>query len=340
MMKKWSLGVDLGSVSIKLVLLDELNCLQYESYARTDGRPLPALIEGLENLRASLPRDAKVGAVGTTGSGRFLTAAYLGADTVKNEITAHAVGALHYNPEVRTILEIGGQDSKIIHLKDGRVHDFAMNTVCAAGTGAFLDQQAQRLKIPIKEFGAYALSSPDTVRIAGRCSVFAESDMIHKQQAGYDAASICRGLSQALVRNYLNNVARGKELHSPISFQGGVAHNEVIVQCFREALPDGDIFIPPYVTVCGAIGAALLACEQIQGRPSNFKGWRKGEFSVRPGHCRRCENDCDLYILVQDGRPTARWGGRCERGNKFMDAPVVEGDPVRMMLTDSCDGCV
>ncbi|MCK5310799.1 MAG: hypothetical protein KAJ62_01740 [Desulfobacteraceae bacterium] len=319
-MKKWLLGVDIGSVSIKFALLDDLKILQYESYTRTDGRPLRALIAGLEGVRSKLSKDAYVGAVGTTGSGRFLAAAYLGADIVKNEITAHAVGALHYNPEVRTILEIGGQDSKIIHLKDGRVYDFAMNTVCAAGTGAFLDQQAQRLKIDINEFGSYAMTAEDSVRIAGRCSVFAESDMIHKQQAGYDAASICMGLCQALVRNYLNNVARGKELLSPISFQGGVAYNEAIAHCFREAIQDAEITIPPYVTVCGAIGAALLASDQVQDNLSEFKGWQEGEAKIRPGYCRRCENDCELFVLIQNGQPTARWGGRCERGNKFMNA--------------------
>ena len=200
-----------------------------------------------------------------------------------------------------------------------------MNTICAAGTGAFLDQQAQRLKIDINEFGSYAMSSSDSVRIAGRCSVFAESDMIHKQQAGYDIASICMGLCQALVRNYLNNVARGKELHSPISFQGGVAYNEAIVHCFHEALPDANIFIPPYVTICGAIGAALLAADQAQDKPSNFKGWQNGECTIRPLQCEQCDNNCELFVLIQDGAPSSRWGGRCEKGNMFMDVPGTGG---------------
>jgi predicted CoA-substrate-specific enzyme activase len=128
-------------------------------------------------------------------------------------------------PDVQTVVEIGGQDSKIIILRDGIVTDFAMNTVCAAGTGSFLDHQAERLNIPIEEFGNIALKSKSPVRIAGRCSVFAESDMIHKQQMGHPTSDIVAGLCDALVRNYLNNVGKGKDIMSPVLFQGGVAAN-------------------------------------------------------------------------------------------------------------------
>ncbi len=317
-MKEWSLGVDIGSVSLKLVLLNEERKLEYESYTRTDGRPLDALLEEARKTISRLPEGVPIGAVGATGSGRFLAAAVLGADLVKNEITTHAAGALHFNSDIRTIIEIGGQDSKIIHLLDGRIRDFAMNTVCAAGTGAFLDQQAQRLKIPIEDFGDYALSATDDVRIAGRCSVFAESDMIHKQQAGYGNAAICRGLCQALVRNYLNNVARGRRLHSPISLQGGVAYNEAIVRFFRETIPDSEVVVHPHATSCGAIGAALLARETVkEGHPSRFLGCSEGPFSIRPGQCDMCNNECEVFTLLEDDAPKARWGGRCDRGNKL-----------------------
>ena len=130
------------------------------------------------------------------------------AEVVKNEITAHAAAASAVAPDVKTIIEIGGQDSKIIFLQEGVPCDFAMNTVCAAGTGSFCDRQAARLGIPIAEFGSYALRSDSPVRIAGRCAVFAESDMIHKQQTGHSVEDIIAGLCEALVRNYLNNLAR------------------------------------------------------------------------------------------------------------------------------------
>ena len=159
--------------------------------------------------------------MGATGSGRELAGVVLGADMVKNEITAHATAALSYDSNVSTILEIGGQDSKLIILRDGVVVDFAMNTVCAAGTGSFLDQQAHRLGIPIDEFGQVALRSTSPVRIAGRCTVFAESDMVHKQQLGVDIADIVAGLCQAMVRNFLSSLAKGKELLPTVFFQGG-----------------------------------------------------------------------------------------------------------------------
>ncbi len=315
MSERWTLGVDLGSVTVKFVLLNETGHVRFDSYMRTQGDPLEALALGLRNARNALPQGVEVGAVGTTGSGRHLAAAFLGADIVKNEITAHAVGTLAWRKDIRTIIEIGGQDSKIIHLSDGMVTDFAMNTVCAAGTGSFLDQQAYRLQIPIEEFGDFALTTENSVRIAGRCTVFAESDMIHKQQAGYDKAAICLGLCQALVRNYLNNVSRGKMIHGPVSFQGGVARNQAIHKCFQEALPECEIISPPYLTGCGAVGAAILARESAESKPTSFRGWAEGPFKIRPSACQGCENDCEIFTLSQDGRSLARWGGRCDVGN-------------------------
>ncbi|MFW6149393.1 MAG: acyl-CoA dehydratase activase, partial [Atribacterota bacterium] len=207
---KTFLGIDVGAVSTDLVLLDEYNNVVSDVYLRTQGQPIKMIKKGLsiikeENQGISL----EVIGVGTTGSGRVLAGAMAGADVIKNEITAHAIAALYINPDVRTIFEIGGQDSKIIILQNGVVVDFAMNTICAAGTGSFLDHQASRLSIPIEEFGDYALRAQNSVRIAGRCTVFAESDMIHKQQMGYKEEEIIAGLCEAMVRNYLNNVGKG-----------------------------------------------------------------------------------------------------------------------------------
>jgi predicted CoA-substrate-specific enzyme activase len=205
------LGTDVGSVSTDIVLLNENLQVIDEIYLKTKGRPIKAIQEGFKFFKGKY-NSKNIAAAGTTGSGRNIASFLIGADAVKNEITAHAVAALNLDKAVRTIIEIGGQDSKIIVLKNGIVTDFAMNTVCAAGTGSFLDRQAERLDIPIEEFGEYALKSENPVRIAGRCAVFAESDMIHKQQLGYNEADIIRGLCEALVRNYMNNVGKGKEM--------------------------------------------------------------------------------------------------------------------------------
>jgi len=231
---KYHLGIDVGSVSTNVVVIDEAIRVVESLYLRTHGDPLGSVRHGLERTAGALPPGDGVSSAGVTGSARHLIGAMVDADVVKNEITAHAVAAAHFHPDVRTIMEIGGQDSKIILLKDGIVTDFAMNNVCAAGTGSFLDQQATRLGIPIEEFGLRALDSKSEVRIAGRCTVFAESDMVHKQQLGCATDDIIRGLCNALVRNYFSSVGKGKDIREPVVFQGGVAANVGIRKAFSE----------------------------------------------------------------------------------------------------------
>jgi predicted CoA-substrate-specific enzyme activase len=307
------LGVDVGSVSTNVVALDPQGAVLSRQYFRTNGQPLECVKQGLKNLHDTIPT-INIRGVGATGSGRQLAGLLLGADVVKNEITAHATATIHFYPQVRTIFEIGGQDSKIIFIKDGLVVDFAMNTVCAAGTGSFLDHQAERLKIPIERFGELALTAREAVRIAGRCTVFAESDMIAKQQYGFSTAEIIKGLCAALVRNYLNNLGRGKQLKPPFVFQGGVAANRGIVAAFRQEL-NCEIIIPQYFDVMGALGSALLAQDQIEagGAPTNFTGFNAAEqeFVPRTFNCNDCPNCCEVIEVVIDGRIVARWGDKC-----------------------------
>lgn len=308
------LGVDVGSISTNLVALSEEKDVLGTVYLRTAGNPINAIKEGMAQLAEQLAVDVEICGAATTGSARQLASAVVGGDLCKNEITAHAISASHYYPDVRTVLEIGGQDSKIIILNNGVVTDFAMNTVCAAGTGSFLDQQASRLNIPIEEFGGLALQADSPVRIAGRCTVFAESDMIHKQQLGYGTEDIIAGLCQALVRNYLNNLGKGKEIHSPVIFQGGVAANKGIKYAFEEALQQ-EILIPEHFKVMGALGAALLAREKMarEQEASKFKGFNLGSFhyKVDSFECNRCPNHCEILKINENGRTIACWGSRC-----------------------------
>jgi len=307
------LGIDVGSVSTNFVLLDEQGEVVRKLYLRTQGQPVTILKEGLKILKDSIDKDFEIGGIGTTGSGRQLASVMLGADIVKNEITAHAVAALHFCPEVRTILEIGGQDSKIIILKDGIVTDFAMNTVCAAGTGSFLDRQASRLNIPIEELGNLALKSETQVRIAGRCAVFAESDMIHKSQTGQKTEDIINGLCEALVRNYLNNLGKGKPIESPIVFQGGVAANVGIVRAFEKELKT-KIRIPDCYDVMGAIGAALIAKRTVKNK-TKFKGFDliNHNYLTKSFECPKCPNKCEVVEFFKGDEAVARWGDRCGR---------------------------
>ena len=309
------LGIDVGSVSTNFAVIDKAGKIIESLYLRTKGQPIQVVKEGVKKLGEGLSAEVNICAVGTTGSARYLTAAVVGADCVKNEITAHAVAAQHVVPNVRTVLEIGGQDSKIIVLQNGIVSDFAMNTVCAAGTGSFLDHQAERLGIPIEEFGNIALKSQNPVRIAGRCSVFAESDMIHKQQLGYKIEDILRGLCDALVRNYLNNVAKGKIIAEPFVFQGGVAANLGIREAFKKEL-GVDVIVPEYFSVMGAIGAALLAKEEVEKTgKTNFRGYNLVDIDYRASsfECTGCPNRCEVVEMHMGDQVIGRWGARCSR---------------------------
>ena len=309
------LGIDVGSVTTKLAVLDENDQLVTHIYLLTQGKPIEMVQQGLKQIKQRLPEDVDICGVATTGSARYLAGVIVGADLVKNEITSQAVAALLYIPEVQTIIEIGGQDSKIIIVREGIVTDFGMNTVCAAGTGSFLDHQALRLNMSIEEFAQRALDSQAPVRIAGRCTVFAESDMIHKQQMGHRIEDILYGLCQALVRNYLNNVGLGKDIQPPIVFQGGVAFNQGIVKALQEEL-NTEVIVPPHHEVMGAIGAALLAHEEIAGNNngSEFKGFGVSEVKYHTSsfECKACPNLCEIAQLSLNGQVLARWGGRCD----------------------------
>lgn len=324
MEQSYYLGIDVGSVSTDLVVMDEEYSVCEKLYLKTSGQPIETLKKGLQILSDKMGGNTYISAVGTTGSGRQLAGVLTGADVIKNEITAHAVAAAKFVPHVRTILEIGGQDSKIILLKDGFVHDFAMNTVCAAGTGSFLDRQAARLSIPIEEFGGYALRSQNPVRIAGRCAVFAESDMIHKQQTGHCNEDIIAGLCDALVRNYLNNLAKGKDIFEPVVFQGGVAANVGIAAAFERVLGK-KIIIPHYYDVMGAYGAAILAKEEIEqsGASTSFCGFNgiSDDFTVSSVECSGCANMCEIIRISSGGELIACWGDRC---GKWSTQPVKQ----------------
>jgi len=255
----------------------------------------------------------EIAGVGTTGSARYLAGVIVGADLIKNEITAHAKGAAYFVPDVRTVIDIGGQDSKIIILENGVAVDFAMNYLCAAGTGSFLDAQAFRLGIPIEKFGELALKSKNPTTIASRCTVFCESDMIHKQQIGHKIEDIVAGLCQGLVRNYLANVAKGKKILPPILFVGGVSENVGMRWAFEKALGQ-EIIVPKYNKVTGAFGAALLVKEN-PPQKTKFRGFEISDMDIKCDsfQCKGCPNQCEVIEAKINGKVIARWGDRCGR---------------------------
>ncbi len=311
---KTYLGIDVGSITTKLVLIDEKNQVLFSIYRRTEGDPIRAIQNGLKELKNFIENhnpDIEISGVGTTGSARYLAGVITGADLIKNEISAHAKGTSFLIPEARTVIEIGGQDSKIIILENRVVVDFAMNLICAAGTGSFLDAQAFRIGVLIEEFGQIALKSKQPTVIGSRCTVFCESDMIHKQQIGHSREDIIAGLCQGLARNFLANVGKGKKIQPPIIFLGGVSENLGMRKAFENILGE-KIIVPKYNTVMGALGVALLVKEKNSGQ-SKFRGWEVSDRNIKctSFQCRGCPNLCEVIEARIDEKVVARWNDRC-----------------------------
>ncbi len=373
------LGIDVGSVSTNLALLDEEGRLLHGIYLRTSGRPVEVVQEGLQEIDRLFQGRIVVRGVGTTGSGRELIGELVGADTVNDEITAHKTGAIYVHEklvknragaaledgetpgDVDTILEIGGQDSKFISIDHGVVVDFAMNEACAAGTGSFLEEQAERMDIQIKdEFAEKAMASTAPARLGERCTVFMERDVTGWMQRGSQVGDLAAGLAYSVAMNYLNRVVRGRKIGKVIYFQGGTAYNDAVAAAFSQLLGKR-IIVPPHNGIIGAIGMALIAqqvtCAKesvherlhakavaaVAGAEDNFTGTvaiaqcpdsistfrgfdlNRTSFETREFVCKACSNYCDMKEITVEGRKTY-WGDKCS--DKFRKRARTERRPV------------
>ncbi|MGE5172251.1 MAG: acyl-CoA dehydratase activase-related protein, partial [Betaproteobacteria bacterium] len=308
------LGVDVGSVSTNVVVIDKNMRVLSKRYLPTAGRPIEAVKQGLAEVGDEIGSQVNILGAGTTGSGRYLTGDMIGADVVRNEITAQATAAAIIDPLVDTIFEIGGQDSKYISLHDGAVVDFEMNKACAAGTGSFLEEQAERLGIRIKqEFETRAFCADSPCRFGERCTVFMESDLVHSMNTGSRVEELTAGLAYSIAYNYLNKVVAGKRVGDRIFFQGGVAANKAVVSAF-ETITGKPITVPPHHEVTGAIGAAILAMRGSSGA-STFKGFdlSKRAYSITTFECAECANRCEIRKVSFDGEKPLFYGSRCEK---------------------------
>ena len=320
------LGIDVGSISTNVALIDEQGQVVARRYLFTAGRPLEAVRRGLAEIGQEVGSRVSVQGVGTTGSGRYLTGDFVGADVIRNEITAQARAAIAIDPQVDTVFEIGGQDSKFICIDHGAVVDFAMNNACAAGTGSFLEEQAHRLQIDIKEnFSDLALSSTCPTCLGERCTVFMESDLVHHQQQGAQVGELTAGLAYAIAQNYLNRLVNGRPIGCNIFFQGGVAWNKSVVAAFQE-LTGRQVTVPPHHDVTGAIGAAILAMEHVTEHRRNgeqvvskFKGFDLADRHYKSSvfECKACPNLCEINKVIISGEAPIFYGARCD---KFEDA--------------------
>lgn len=359
------MGIDVGSVSTNLAVLDDRGRLLHQIYLRTSGRPIEVVGEGLREIQARLGDQIQICGVGTTGSGRELIGELAGADTVNDEITAHKTGAVFVHDRmvrgcasgarppdsavgaVDTIFEIGGQDSKFISLDRGVVVDFAMNEACSAGTGSFLEEQAERMGISIQEdFAKLALASRAPVRLGERCTVFMERDVTAWMQRGAKLEDLAAGLAYSIALNYLHRVVRNRRVGQVIYFQGGTAYNDAVAAAFSQIL-GRRIIVPPHNGVIGAIGMALIAQELSREKaaplalaafaggsgpvsarepafsPSSFRGYdlNRTSYEVREFTCKACSNYCEMKQIRVDGRRTY-WGDKCS--GKFRK-PVRSG---------------
>ena len=307
-MNKCYIGIDIGSISTKGVIIDESNNIIDSIYIDTNANPIEASKKVINYLKKTASNYTIKG-IGTTGSARRLIGLMIDANIIKNEITAHAIGTMSIYPDVRTILEIGGQDSKIILIDNGIIKDYAMNTLCAAGTGAFLTSQAKRLNIPVEEFGNYALTSKNPVNIAARCTVFAESDLIHKAQMGYQKEDIIAGLCKSIVINYLNNVARGKKIYDKVVFQGGVSKNVGVQKYFKEIL-NKDIIVDKNGHLMGALGIAILSHNYETDKVYDLD-INDIKFETKGIECHGCANNCEIVRIYKNDKLIDSVGSRC-----------------------------
>lgn len=335
------LGVDVGSISTNLVVIDAERRVLAKRYLMTAGRPIEAVRQGLAEIGAEIGDRVEIRGACTTGSGRYLIGDFIGADVVKNEITAQARGALQIDPDVDTIFEIGGQDSKYISLENGHVVDFEMNKVCAAGTGSFLEEQAEKLGISIKEeFGQLALRAEHPVNLGERCTVFMETELQRAQQSGACVEDLVAGLAYSVVYNYLNRVVARKRVGDRIFFQGGTAFNRAVVAAF-EQVTGRPITVPAHNEVTGALGCAVIALEADRGEGSRFKGFdlSRKQYQIESFECRDCPNHCEINKVTVEGEEPLFYGSRCEkydverRTRDHSNLPDLFAERERMLLS-------
>ena len=315
------LGVDVGSTTTKTVLMDEERHIIHKQYVQTQGKPIEVAQRLLAGIHKEFGDSLTVLGIATTGSGRHVVGDFVKADLIIDEITAHARAAVHWDPDVDTVFEIGGQDSKYIWIERGNPLDFDMNKVCAAGTGSFLHELANKLRINIvREFQEIALSARNPVNLAERCTVFMESDLVAYAQKGARLEDLIAGLCYAIVSNYLNRVVGKRRIGKRIMFLGGPSLNKGIVAAFENVLQQ-EILIPAHREVLGAHGAALLVMERrLAGDlgASSFPGLASlmdAAITFAEKICQadgNCHNECKLKIYDFGGRKSV-WGGECGR---------------------------
>jgi len=306
---KYYIGIDCGSVSIKYVVIDENNKLHHTLYLRNHG-----IIPTTKNLLKELTNTTyskNIYGIGVTGSGRFLMQSLIGTNIVESEILSHSIATIHEFNDVQTILDIGGEDSKIIKIKDGVACDFRMNHICSAGTGAFLDSIANRLNIKVEDIGDLAMEHKTEIEIPGKCGIFAQSAAVSKINSGANINDVLWGICKALARNFVL-LGKGISLKPPIVFQGAVAQNKAIHLALEREIGT-NILVHPYCQFTGAIGIAMLANECHSSEvPLDLNNVIIDKIThTRIEKCNNCPNQCEVVVFLSNSNILGTYGNKC-----------------------------
>ncbi len=311
-----TIGFDVGNGTTKLVLIDRNNSVIDSVYTNNDGI-VKSLKRGLKQISVR-NKNAEIIACGVTGVAKNLVSTLVGADIAKSEVICHYKGTINFISDVKTIFEIGFQDSKITTIENNVINNFSMNTLCSAGTGQFLVNLASRLDIPIEEFSDYALKSKNPISISGKCSVFAASSCLSKLSEGCNKEDVLMGAGKSLIRNYLALLTRGIDMQRPYIFQGGVSQNLAIVKALEEEL-NHKVIVPEHAPIMGGIGASILAKEKIEGNgyKTNFKGFQIADydFKTKTRICADCPNRCEIVNIYQNNKIISVTGSKCGKWN-------------------------
>ncbi len=300
------LGIDVGSTSVKAVLLDERFQIIDAVYLKNRG-----ILESVIECLSRLIKNVDILACGITGSGRNFTNIIVGGDVVKTEVLAHSVATLFYYPEVRTIFEIGGEDCKLMIIEDGVLRDFKMNNICAGGTGAMLEAIANRMGLSAEEIGEMALKSEINLDLPGKCGIFCQSAVVNKLNMGVGKEDILMGICRALIRNYLT-ICKNTRLKPPYVFQGATAQNKGLVKALEDELRH-PVIVPKMCAYMGAIGIAMMAKEKREGE-TKFKGFNAifwSNYHIFNFQCEDCPNRCEVIQIFQDKKLAGGIGSRC-----------------------------
>lgn len=306
------MGIDVGTSYTKGVIIDKYDNIMTSSYVKTSSDPIEASKRVILKMKGDIDLDKyRIVSVGVCGFAKKMVGVFLNSQVIKNEITAVATSVLKKYPDAKTIIDIGGEDSKIIFIDDGKVSDYVMNTACSAGIGNFISDLAKKMNISMSEFSK--LKESNNLEITSRCMIYVESELIKKIRNGYSKNDILYSACKMISQNYVNGVCKGKKIKEPIVFVGGVSKNDMIVKCLEREL-DKNIIVNKNSHLFGCIGVAIMARESKKEGEFNFD-IDNDTFEAKMSNCINCHNNCEIVTVYKNNKIIDIWGNKCSKIN-------------------------